>query len=202
MNKNLTKIIASTVVVATFALFGVTNVYADCEPTYGGGETCIYNKSFEIEKEVKIEGDNDWKDKVTGVEKGEIVIFRIKIKNVGEVETDDMKMEDFLPDEMERVGGSGLTEYWDDFEPGDTKTFKIEAIVKDSEYEGENFDKCVVNKAELWYDDAFEGADTATVCYGDEELTELPETGAGSTLALLGTALILSGFVIKKSKAK
>ena len=35
---------------------------SDCENYYGG--TCITNKRFEIEKEVRLEGDSSWKGKV------------------------------------------------------------------------------------------------------------------------------------------
>ena len=174
-------------------------VYAD---QYG--ETYI-NKRFEIDKDVRIEGDNSWKDKVTDVEINEIVEFKITIKNRSDEEADDfdnMKMEDFLPDELERVGGSGLTEYWDNFEPGEKKSFTIEAKVKDSEYDREdNFEKCVVNKAEVEWDGEFEGSDTAIVCYGNTELTELPETGSSTdSIAALGLGLVVVGALVKKLK--
>jgi LPXTG-motif cell wall-anchored protein len=111
-----------------------------------------------------------------------------------------MKMEDELPDEMERTGGSGLTEYWDNFEPGDTKEFIIKAKVDASEYDRKNFEKCIVNKAELRYGNKFEGADTATVCYSDSKPKELPKTGAESTalFAVLGLVTTASGLVMKK----
>ncbi|MBU1970184.1 LPXTG cell wall anchor domain-containing protein, partial [Patescibacteria group bacterium] len=138
---------------------------------------------------------------VTNVEEDEIVEFRIKIKNEGEIEVDDMKMTDKLPKEMERVGGDGLTEYWDDFEPGETETFIIKAKVKDSEYDKKNFDKCVVNKAEVSYDDDHEGSDTATVCYHEGELKELPKTGSNSLVyGVFGLALTGVGAISKKFK--
>lgn len=170
---------------------------------YGGGEDCFKNKSFRVTKEVRVEGDNEWKDKVVDVEPDETVEFRIKVKNVGEVGVDDMKYEDFLPDELERVGGSGLTEYWDNFDPGDEVKFTIEAKIDEDEFDNDkDFEKCVVNKVELYYDDAFEGSDTATVCYGDAEITELPETGPTSTvvLALSGFGFLAAGTLVKKRK--
>ena len=197
MYNKIIKVIFVAFVTVTFVVMNTSYAFAD-ESDYGGTE--IKNKSFRIEKEVRVEGDNEWKDKVTDVEEDETVEFRIEVKNVGEVEVDDMKMEDFLPDEMDRVGGDGLTEYWDDFEPGDKVTFKIKAEIDEDEYDRENFDKCIVNKAEIRYDDDFEGSDTATVCYGDGEITELPETGAGATVAFLGICLVLLGVFIKKSK--
>lgn len=202
MMKNALK--KSIVLASVFGVFGVfvaPKAFAGCTPNYGGGQTCIYNKNFDIDKKVRKEGDKDWKDKVIDVEKGEIVEFRIKVKNEGEVEVDDMKMKDSLPKEMERVGGSGLTEYWDNFEPDESKTFIIRAVVKDSEYDRKNFEKCVVNKAEVYYDGEDEASDTATVCYSDGELTELPKTGGNSIVtAVAGFGLMSLGVIMKKGK--
>jgi len=184
--------------VAVVAFLSNGKVYAD---QYG---EIVKNKSFRIEKEVRIKHEGDYEDKLVldDDEWNEIIEFRIEIKNVGEVETDDMKMEDFLPEEMYRVGGDGLTEYWEDFEPGETKTFYIDARIDEDEFDRDNFDTCVVNKAELRYDGDFEGADTATVCYGDIEITELPETGIGTTMLPLGLGLIAVGALVKKSRKK
>ncbi len=197
VNYNL---ISAMLVLAVFGgLFGGSQVYAGCTPNYGGGQTCVYNKNFDIEKKVRKAGDDSWKDKVTGVKKGEVVEFKIKVKNDGEVDVDKMKMTDKLPREMERVGGDGLTEYWDDFDKGETKTFVIRAKVKDSEYDRKNFEKCVVNKAVVEYKGDQEASDTATVCYGDSKPTELPKTG-GSPLVYgtLGLGLVAVGAVSKK----
>ena len=112
-----------------------------------------------------------------------------------------MKMKDSLPDELKKVGGDGLTEEWDDFEPGDTESFIIKVKVYDDEFDEENFDKCVVNKAEVRYDGTFEGSATATVCYGNEGITELPETGVSALgLGFTGFGFIAIGSLIKRSK--
>lgn len=200
MKKNLNyKLIGIVFFVGVAVVLGTKEALAGCTPNYGGGENCVYNKNFDIEKKVRKEGDDNWKDKVTGVKKGEVVEFKVKVKNDGEVEVDDMKMIDKLPKEMERVGGSGLTEYWDDFEPDETKAFVIKAVVKDSEYDKKNFEKCVVNKAEVEYDGDEEASDTATVCYSDKKVTELPKTG-GNSLAYgaFGLGLMAFGAVTKK----
>ncbi|MBW6441963.1 DUF11 domain-containing protein [Patescibacteria group bacterium] len=189
-------------------ILGSQKIYADsrCEAVYGGGEVCVYDTIFKITKEVRIQGDTDWKDKVTDVEDGDVVEFRITVTNKSDDEAnsaDDMKMEDFLPSELSRIGGSDLTEYWDDFLPGEVKKFTFEAKVKSSEYDKDvEFDKCVVNKAELRWDGDFQGSDTATVCYGNIEPAELPKTGAFSTLGLSGLGLLISGLVSKKSSKK
>jgi len=204
MNKVNKKLLSLVSLGFVLAFVGSKEVFAGCTPVYGGGEICEYNNSFKITKEVRVKGDSDWKDKVTDVKKDDVVEFRIEVKNRSDEETDSadrMKMEDFLPKEMERVGGDDLTEKWDDFEPGDTKKFTIEAKVKSGEYDREDkFDKCVVNKAELRWDGAFQGSDTATVCYGDITPTELPKTGILSALGLSGLGMLAVGIVSKKFK--
>lgn len=213
MTKNTAYKLIGSLVVAGAMLIAPKAVFADeCEPQYGGGEICLVNKRFEIVKEVRLcdsNGDNcsDWKDKVTGVEENDEVQFRIRIKNLSDEEAsevtdfDNMKMKDDMPSEMHRTGGDGLTEYWDDFDPGDTKTFIIDAEVNDSEYDTDvDFEKCVVNKASVYWDGKFEGADTATVCYGNAVPTELPQTGASGLVAVLGLGLTAIGAAFKKVK--
>lgn len=208
MNKTKTakNLIGLSVAVVLFTVLGsIDKVYADCESNYGGGENCVYNKRFEIDKDVRIEGDSEWEeDKVTGVKRSDTIEFRIKIKNrsdEGAGSFDDMKMEDFLPDELIRAGGTGLSEYWDDFDAGETKTFILKAKIDSDEFDrDDNFEKCVVNKAEVRWDGKFEGSDTATVCYGNGEPTELPKTGAVSELAIVGLALLTAGILVKTTK--
>ena len=176
--------------------------FAACEPNYGGGENCTFEKTFKIRKKVRIEGDDSWKDKVTDVKKGEVVEFRIEIQNTGEIEVDKMKMSDNLPDELNKTGGSGLTEEWDNFEPGESKRFIIKAKINDSEFDTKNFEKCIVNEAKAKQDKKDVGSDSATVCYGNGTITELPKTGAESNmiLGLVGAGLVSLGLFVKKFK--
>jgi len=196
MRKNKIKLIGSLITLGLFVFLSIGTVYAG---QYGEEE---YNLRFKITKEVRIQGDSEWKDKVTDVKEGEVVEFRIKIRNRSDGPadaTDDMKMEDFLPEEMIKVGGNGLTEEWDNFDPKDEKVFIIQAKVDSDEYDRNvEFEKCVVNKAELRWDGEFQGADTATVCYGNVEPSELPKTGALSTMGLSGLVLLVSGLISKK----
>lgn len=196
MKKNKIKLIGSLITLGLFVFLSTGTAYAG---QYGEEE---YNLRFKITKEVRIQGDTEWKDKVTDVREGEVVEFRIKVRNKSDDPadaTDDMKMEDFLPEEMYKVGGNGLTEEWDNFDPKDEKVFIIQAKVDSDEYDSDvRFEKCVVNKAELRWDGEFQGSDTATVCYGNVEPTELPKTGAFSTMGLSGLVLLVSGLVSKK----
>jgi LPXTG-motif cell wall-anchored protein len=207
MSKNIKILISISLAVVMGLITQVTTAYADCESTYGGGETCVYNKRFEIEKKVRIEGEDDWEDKVTDVSKNDIIEFRVRIKNRSDEESadyidfDNMKMKDILPDELTLVDDGGLTEEWDNFEPGETKEFIIRAKIVSEEWNrDDNFEKCVVNKAEVYWDKKFEGADTATVCYGQGTPTELPKTGFGSTFVVLGSAFMGLGAIVSKTR--
>ncbi len=198
MNKKFVQYSLISAVAFAMAFVAPEKAYAACETNYGGGQTCTFNKRFDIDKDVRLEGDNEWKDKVIGVEKDDVIEFRIKIENTGEVSVDNMEMKDFLPDELVKVSGN-LTEEWDDFGAGDSREFKIKAAVKSSEFDKENFEKCVVNKAVVKFDGDEEGSDTATVCYGELEITELPKTGAGNVaLGIAGALIAVVGFVLKR----
>jgi LPXTG-motif cell wall-anchored protein/uncharacterized repeat protein (TIGR01451 family) len=200
--KNLISVLAAVILVAA----ANKPVFADhCESTYGGGETCVYNKRFQIDKDVRIEGDSEWQeDKVTGVKKGEIVEFRIKIKNLsdeGAGSFDNMKMEDFLPKELLFQDTEGLSETWNDFHYKDTKIFYLKVKIDSKEFDRtDNFEKCVVNKAEVRWDGKYENSDTATVCYGNGTPSELPETGSTSDLAIIGFGLLFVGLIAKVTR--
>jgi uncharacterized repeat protein (TIGR01451 family)/LPXTG-motif cell wall-anchored protein len=192
--------------VFVFALGREAFADGDSDP-YGIYAREVINKVFRVEKKVRVGDSGSFSDKVTHVAKGEIVEFQIVVKNEGDMEVNDMKMVDILPKEMERVGGSQLTETWDNFEvctsekcEDERKVFIIKAKVKDSEFDREDFEKCVVNKAEIYYKDKFEGADTATVCYGKVPVTELPKTGTTSTalVTIGGLSLVYLGKLLKK----
>jgi len=174
----------------------------ECEEIYGGGERCIYNKSFEITKKVRIKDVGSYKDRLNLDEDDldEVLEFKIKVKNIGEVEVDNMEMEDELPDGLTRVGGDDLEESWNDFEPGEAKEYKIRVEIDEDVYEDkDSFETCLVNKAQVKYDGHHEGSDIAEVCFGVGEPVELPDTGADATaMTGIGLGLIFFGVLLKR----
>jgi uncharacterized repeat protein (TIGR01451 family)/LPXTG-motif cell wall-anchored protein len=207
--KNITnKLIVSALAIALVSFVGITKAYADsdCEQVYGGGENCNYDRKLKITKEVRIKGETSWKDKVTDVTKNDIIEFKITVKNKSDDGADKysrLKVEDFLPSEMFWVGGSRTIEFIDDFKPGDSKTFTIEAKVYAWEYDKSvQFEKCVVNKVKLTKGDELKGSDTATVCYGNVNPSELPKTGAETPIALTGLGMLVTGLVVRKKLNK
>lgn len=156
------------------------------------------NKDVSISKMVRFEGQDTWKEKIIGVELDDVIEFRIKIDNKGNTEIDNLKMIDDLPDELERIGGSGLTESFDNLAEDDDKSFTIKAKVKD-EYMNE--EKCVVNEAKVERDGKEKDRDTATVCFGEVELSELPETGPTETGAIALSGILMLGLGLKFRKS-
>jgi len=158
--------------------------------------------SAEITKDVRKlpNGKFDWKAK--DVKKGEKVEFRITVRNTGDTELRDLKVNDLLPSEL--VSNDSLAFTIDTLKVNESKEFFVTATVKDSEFGDGKAGKCVINRATLKFNDK-ELSDTAVVCWGNGVLgaTKLPETGPIETLVMTVTGLIsaISGLVVRR-KAK
>ncbi|MBI2414362.1 hypothetical protein HYV31_00750 [candidate division WWE3 bacterium] len=171
------------------------DVLATCTSDGAYGQTCTNEENFTVEKKVRIKGNTSWQDKVINVKEVETVEFRITVKNVGDESESKMKTIDLLPDELSRTGGAGLTEVWDDFNDGDSKEFIIESKLKSSEFQNtKQFEKCVVNKVDLYQNEDHKGSDTATVCYNNAKVEELPKTGPIVPIGILGIIGVGLGF--------
>ncbi len=204
MNRRVLKFLIAPAFLMLFFPTGRAHAHAqECEITYDG-KICIRNKVFSIEKLARIKDESHFVDKLLlgPSDLDKVLEFRITVKNIGDVKTDKMKMQDFLPSELKRVGGHKLEETWDSFDISETKTFIIEVKLDPNEIKDKEFEKCVVNKAEVRFDGNFEGADTATVCYGVSKITELPETGFGEIILPLGTGFLAAGYLLKKFTRK
>lgn len=207
MNKKLYKLnmVLFAVVVAFFlAVLTLPSAHAeDCEPNYGGGETCEREEDIDVDKKVRIydedlDDDEGFSDKVTDVEEGDILEFKIKVKNKGD-DIEDIDVKDSLPNELKMVSGED-SEHYDEIKAGESESFRFKAKVKDSEFDrDDSFEKCVVNKVKVKQGDETKASDTATVCYGDSEIEELPSTGSGAALvAAVGSAVSGLGLYLKK----
>ena len=194
----------SILIVSTFFLSLGMPIPAVKADTYGGGETEI---SLKIVKEVRLAGDTSYKDKVfidltDPEEKAKEIYFRMTVTNIGTADLSSLKMEDFLPSELNKLSGD-LTEEWGSLAAGEEKTFVIKANLKDGEIkEDKDYEKCVVNKAEIRRDGNFAGSDVATVCYGNKPV-ELPKTGFLPMSGFAGLGMLsLGGLLGKKKKSK
>lgn len=219
------KIIITTLMVVLGLGLNTNTAKADnCEQNYGGGETCVVTTNFRIRKYVRLEGDKTWRDEVLvdlddDDENDKRIEFKIEVSvnvsdddaDVSGISFDDMKMKDKWPDELkflEDESDDDLTEEWDDFEPGETKTFYLTGKIESDERDRDDeFEKCVVNKASLYYEDDLQGSDEAVVCYRktDDVLgittSELPRTGAMPIEAIAGSLMLSLGVYLKSKKA-
>jgi len=186
-----------TLLIATSLIF-VLNVNAECSGSYGSG-SCS-NSGYNLTKRVSVK-DESGKQKITGIKKGQVFKYTFNVENKTN-ETKTLKLIDNLPKELERVNGIGFTEEVK-LEKNSSVKLYMEVKVKDSEFENKsNFEKCVVNTAELYKDGSKKESSSATVCYGEGVANTLPETGANEIFALIGLVLASAGIVIRKSIAR
>lgn len=185
---------ANTLIVS---LFITLSVNAECG-SYGSN-SCS-NSGYNLTKRVSIK-DESAKQKITGIKKGTVFKYTFTIENKTN-ETKTLKLVDSLPKELERVGGIGFTEEVTLAKNSSVKLY-MEVKVKDSEFENKtNFEKCVVNTAELYKDGSKKESSSATVCYGEGVAKNLPETGPNDIFALIGLVFAIAGIVIRQSIAR
>ena len=174
------------------------NANASCSGSYGSS-SCS-DSGFDLVKRVSFK-DEEGKQKITGIKQGDVFKYTFKIENKTD-ETKTLKLIDNLPNELERIGGIGFTE---EVTLGKKSSVKLimEVKVKDSEFDNKkDFEKCVVNTAQLYKDGAKKESSSATVCYGEGVAKTLPETGANDIFAIAGLILASAGVVIRKSIVK
>jgi len=154
-----------------------------CFDFYGREIECpIANKRFDIVKVVKMsnEEDSQYRDGVKGVLNDQTVNFKITVTNTGEVSVDDLKLIDFLPENLDNFqldkklsqdDGNLTFIFGNDFEPGEREVFLFSAQA-DVVGMDPGDEKCVVNKAQIYRDrdndnlvdnEEPENADVATV---------------------------------------
>lgn len=176
--------------------------------TYG---PVIKNKSLDIEKKVSKTGEGTWKDKVTGLGAGDKVYFKVIVKNTGEVDLDDIEVEDELPrylNDPKKVGGDGdfdvdgddIEVDLGDLDEDEEKEYIYRAKVREDLPDNGVF--CSYNIASVYYNDHKEGSDDAEVCFETGEVlgevSELPEAGSSPVgLAAAGT-LFSIGLALRK----
>lgn len=224
--KILNSLLISVLVTGVSVGLNSNKANASCEQTYGGGETCVVTSTFKIKKYVRLEGDKTWRDEINidlndSDENDKKIEFKVEVTaevsdghnvDLSNITFDDLKMKDSWPEELKFLDESDddLKEEWDDFKAGDKKTFHFTGKIQSDERnkEGE-FEKCVVNKASLYYKDDFQASDEAVVCYkktgdvlGTTTVAELPKTGFLPLPAILGMVLLSTGSLLKLALKK
>lgn len=178
-------------------LFSAPKAFASvrCETQYGGGEICVKTGQLQIDKEVWNPETGKFVDNL-GLSNyrfapGEEIIFRLKIKNVGDETFGKIEVRDWLPKLLDLVNGNIAFDVTN-LHPGDVREYKIKTKVTSADkFPSGKTLVCEVNAAEVWSGDERD-KDTAQVCLTKKVLgvTILPKTGPEYLLIFL----LLSSF--------
>jgi uncharacterized repeat protein (TIGR01451 family) len=173
-----------------------------CEPQYGGGEVCVRIGALQVNKLVWDPESHAFVDNLGPTHHrflpGEEILFKIKVKNVGDEVFNKVDVDDTLPPFLRRVGGEELSFDIDDLVPGEEREVEIKAVVVEEKV---GLDQCDVNLVEARADGQVV-RDTARICVSKKaaEVVVLPKTGPSPSLVwpaflfvtLLGTVLLLT----------
>ncbi len=168
-----------------------------CETQYGGGEVCVKTGELQIDKKVWDPQGNTFVDNLGltsyRFSAGEEIVFKLKIKNVGDKTFSEVEVKDTLPEFLVLTSGD-LSFKITDLTPGETEEREIKAKVVDADkLPADQSTVCVVNNAETWTGDERD-KDTAQVCIEKKVLGVTPVTGPANGLAIL-TLSVIAGII-------
>lgn len=176
-----------------------------CETQYGGAQVCVKTGALQVNKQVKVvtgkAGEHEWRDYLgmsSGVRfrPGEEAIFRIQVKNVGDLKFDKVTVTDTLPAFLGLSSGN-LTSDLTNLDSGQTQEVFVSGKVISADRLAKAID-CAVNTAEARGRDTSgqdaNDKDSVEVCYEKEvgQPTALPKAGFGNS-ALWVFASLLAG---------
>lgn len=83
----------------------------NCQPIYGGGQTCVANGEIQIDKKIRHPKTGDFVDNLSINEvryhSGETIIFKINVTNTGDADFSSVEVKDILPQYVTFVSGPG-----------------------------------------------------------------------------------------------
>lgn len=185
-----------------------------CETQYGGGQTCVKTGNIQVNKQVKEITGNDtheWRDNLVHVTSDkffkpqDLVEYRIKVKNVGDVDFATVILTDTLPSQLELVEGS-LSQELKNLKVNEEREIFIKAKVKNADQLGNSNTNCdIANTAKAVSGDQSD-QDTAKVCVQKfpETAKALPKAGPEDFYLILGLSILAStlGFFVYKLNEK
>ena len=193
-----------------------------CESLYGGGETCVRTGELQIDKEICNPGKENGQYLSCNVDNGpfvdnlgpsdrnfttnEEIVFKLKVKNVGDDTLFDIDVKDTLPTYLFLTGDSDTDFNIDKLNPGDSKEFIVKArVVAENQLPADKSLVCTVNTAEVNDNNDEHDKDTAQFCISKKVLgvTVLPKTGSDYLLIASIVTLIssITGLALAKIKA-
>lgn len=201
----------------------------ECQPIYGGGETCETSNKFVLDKKVlhptKTKGNVEvYVDNLSindpKYAPSQQIKFQFTVTNTGTTKLDEVTFTDFLPNYVEFVSGPGsfdsntnkLTYTIEDLNANETRQFVIVAKVKGANsLPNTQNTVCVVNQASLTRGND-ESRDNSQFCIEKTtkgglpvmpapKMTQTPSTGAES-LALIGLIPAAVGGLFLRRRSK
>lgn len=207
MNKLLKGLIVSFLGVIFLLTAKSTLAAVRCETQYGGSEVCVRTGQLQIDKEVWNPDTEKFVDNLGLSDHkflpGDEIVFKLKIKNVGDNTFSKVEVRDYLPELINLTNGD-ISFDINDFHPGDVNEYEIKTKVVDAnQFPSNKSVVCEVNTAETWSGDERD-KDTAQVCLTTNVLgvTVLPKTGPAEIgLMAFGLLfLVLTGLKLTLNK--
>ncbi|MCL4354515.1 hypothetical protein M1349_03540 [Patescibacteria group bacterium] len=185
----LVALIAGFLILAkTFALADDTN----CQPIYGGGQTCVNKGKIQLNKKVQKPGTDQFvenlsRDNDPRFAPNQSVSFQLFVTNTGEQTLGQVEVKDTFPQFVNFTSGPGdfdnntktLTFLVFNLNPNETRTFTIVGTTVDTNnLPGNQGITCVVNRAEAVSDNNT-SSDNATLCIEKVLPTPAPSVTKG-----------------------
>lgn len=167
-----------------------------CETQYGGNQVCVTTGQIQINKEVFDPQNQKYVDNL-GINDykfspGELVSFRISIKNVGDATLGNVAVTDIPQAGFLDLATGALNFNLTNLAPGEVRQQELKLRVVDESKLPQNNVICIINAAEATAENS-KDRDTAQLCLERKVLAavtvkEMPKTGPeGLLLALFGS---------------
>ena len=173
------KQLIATLGVTTVSVMMLTSTaFADgetnCQPIYGGGQTCVTNGQINLNKTVLHPNNNSYVDNLTISDPkfgpDNTVTFQLTVKNTGNGPINKVTVKDVFPQYVTFNGGAGnydanskTLSFDTNLNAGESKTFTISGKVVSSN-DLPNGTVCVVNQAFVNTDNNQSAQDNAQFC--------------------------------------
>lgn len=133
-----------------------------CQPIYGGGESCVKTPQFEINKTVQNPKTKTYVDNLSVSDPkfapSQAVLFKITVKNTSDAKLTNITIKDILPASVEFAGGIGdydaksrtLTIKLDKLDNNEARDFYIQTkVVAKDKLKGDQNVACVINQSNI-----------------------------------------------------
>lgn len=152
--------VSSTSALAAGSNYGTNQ----CQPIYGGGESCPKTPQFEINKTVQNPKSQSFVDNLSVSDPRfapeQVVPFKLTVKNTSDTALSKIVIKDILPDFVDFAGGIGnfdansrtLTINLEKLDVNESRDFFIQAKVKTADKLSQNV-TCVVNQSTMTVND-------------------------------------------------